>query len=468
MVSSSARGDLAKDVDAILADASVVKSLVGVEIVRLGASSADVKVLYRHNGDLLLAPASNLKLLTTSAALDRLGPDFKFRTQLIFHNGDLILIGDGDPAFGDVEMLSRVDWDVDTVFKHWADQIKTLNLGPIKNIIVDDSIFDADFFHPNWSDNQRFDWYEAEVAGMNLNINCLDFYLRPTKPGRPVTYLTNPAAKFFPIHNQCVTGSKVVTIRRDAESDDMTIKGEISTANDVPLRVTVHDAPLYAANVLAATLGDMGIVHTGTVTRDRSVRAAFAKAGDDKSWQVIGINGTPLPVALMRANKSSVNLYGECLCKRLGAEATGQPGSWQNGTAAIGDFLTKIGIPENEFHLDDGCGLSKENRVTASAMARVLIHDYFSPYAKAFTDSLAVAGVDGTLQERFRGSNLRGRVLAKTGTIDGVSCLSGYLHARDNQWYAFSILVNKSYNGAGKVTQEAVVTAIDNSTTKVP
>jgi D-alanyl-D-alanine carboxypeptidase/D-alanyl-D-alanine-endopeptidase (penicillin-binding protein 4) len=461
LVMSTAGADLTKNLDAALGDASLAKAQVGVEIVHLGSSAAKCTVLFRHNGDLPLAPASNLKLLTTSAALDRLGADFKFRTQLVYHHGDLILIGDGDPAFGDAEMLSRVGWDVDTVFKNWAAQIKAMKLGPIKNVVVDDSIFDTEFFQPDWAADQRLDWYEAEVAGMNLNINCLDFFLRPTQPGKPVIFMTNPAARFFSIRNQCTTGAGRVSIHREAEADDLTIKGEISSANEVPLRVTIHDPTLFAANVLAATLTNAGIPHSGDVHRDRTVRDAMLKAKDGKGWQLVGVNQTPIALALARANKNSINLYGECLCKRLGAEVSGLPGSWENGTAAVGAFLKKIGVPEADFHLDDGCGLSKQNRITASAMARVLIHDYFSPDAKTLIDSLAVAGTEGTLLERFRAGTLRGRVLAKTGTIDGVSCLSGYLHARDGQWYAFSILINKSYNGAGKPTQEAIVSAVD-------
>jgi D-alanyl-D-alanine carboxypeptidase/D-alanyl-D-alanine-endopeptidase (penicillin-binding protein 4) len=458
-------GDLAGTIDGILRDPPLAKVLAGIEIIHLGSSVESSRIIYRHNSDVPLTPASNLKMITSSAALDRLGPDFNFRTQLVSHDGDLILVGDGDPAFGDAELLSRFGWDVDTVFKQWAEQLKSQKIGPVRNVLVDDSIFDTDFFNPGWPAEQRLNRYEAEVAGMNLNANCLDFYLHPNRPGELVTARTNPVARFYNIRNECLSGEGKPSIMRAPQSDDMIIRGRAPAVNDVPLPVTIHDAPLFAANVFAETLVNIGLVRSGDVHRDRTIRDAMnrAQSAGDKSWQLLAIHETPLAQVLGRANKDSMNLYGECLCKRLGAEITRQSGSWQNGTAAVGQFLKKLGVPESQFHLSDGCGLSKENQITASAITRVLLYDYFSHNSKTLIDSLAIAGVDGTLTDRFHGSSLRGRVIGKTGTVDGVSCLSGYLHARDGQWYVFSILMNKSFAGLGKPTQEKIVNAIDES-----
>ena len=132
---------------------------------------------------------------------------------------------------------------------------------------------------------------------------------------------------------------------------------------------------------------------------------------------------TPLPTAINRCNKDSMNLYAEAFCKRLGA--TAGEGSWQSGTAVVGRFLKQLGVPENEFRLDDGSGLSRENAVTPDAIIRVLLHNYYSSAKDTFITSLPVGGVDGTLRKRFAGS-LRGRVFGKTGFIANVSSLSGY------------------------------------------
>ena len=463
LLSSPASADLTEDVSAILREKSLARVEVGIEVVQLGATAGSERTVYRHNSEIPLTPASNLKVITTSAALDRLGPDFKFRTQLVYHDGNLFLIGDGDPSFGDAELLTRVGWDVTTVYQHWADQIKQLHLGPIKNVIVDDSIFDQDFFNQNWPSDQRLNRYEAEVSGMNLNTNCLDVFVRPTRMGEPVTCLTNPATKFVQITNQCVTGQGHPSISRPNDTNEMVLHGKSLQANEVPVSVTLHDGPMYAGTVFAETLAAEGVVCDQTPLRDRTITDQMRKAtaAGDKSWQVLAVHETPLSQVMSRANKDSMNLYGECLCKRLGAEVSGQPGSWKNGTQAVGAFLTKIGIADNQFHLDDGCGLSKENLVSPAAMTRVLTHNYFSANSKVFIDSLSVAGSDGTLMDRFVGSSLRGRVFGKTGTVNGVSCLSGYLNARDGSWYAFSIMLNKSFAGAGKPVQEKVVAAID-------
>jgi len=224
----------------------------------------------------------------------------------------------------------------------------------------------------------------------------------------------------------------------------------------------VHDPSMYAAQVLADTLTLSGIEVTGKV--NRNLNAHLERAKDPANWRAVGVHETPIAVALARANKDSINLYAECFCKLLGHEVTKSPGSWASGTAAVGTFLHQIGISGSEFHLDDGSGLSKQNDISPHALTRVLEHDFRGRSSDAFVASLSVAGVDGTLEDRFRGTDLRRRVVGKSGFVEGVSCLSGFLHARDGQWYAFSIMMNgipyKS-NTLAKSLQEKIVRALD-------
>jgi D-alanyl-D-alanine carboxypeptidase/D-alanyl-D-alanine-endopeptidase (penicillin-binding protein 4) len=462
--------DLATEINTVLHDKLLAHAEESIDIVRFGATAADDRVIYKHNSDIPLIPASNLKVITTSAALDRLGPDFKFRTQLVWHDNDLILIGDGDPTFGDAELLSRVGWDVNTVFKNWAEALKKLNLPPVKNIVVDDSIFEETAIHPHWPIDQVQKRYMAEVAGMNLNANCLDVFVRTTAPGDVVNYVLNPDTHYVSVQNACVTGGEnAVWLSRVAETNNIIMRGQERTSTDVPVSVTVHDPAMYAATVLAETFEAGGINHSGDVHRDRSIRDQLkkAQAANDKNWIVLAIHETPLERVMARANKDSMNLYAECLCKRLGAEISGQSGSWQNGPAAVGDFLKKIGVSDAEFKLDDGCGLSKQNVISSNCMVTTLTHDYFNANSKLFFSTLSVAGVDGTLDDRFRGTDLRGRVFGKSGFVNGVSSLSGYLHAKDNSWYAFSILMNgipAQSNSAIKFLQEKIVRAVDSGT----
>jgi D-alanyl-D-alanine carboxypeptidase/D-alanyl-D-alanine-endopeptidase (penicillin-binding protein 4) len=463
---SSARADLPGDIRQVLDDKLLARAAVGIDVVRMGKSADDVASVYRANPTLPLVPASNLKVVTTSAALERLGADFKFRTLLLYHQGDLVLVGDGDPTFGDAELLKKVGWDVDTVFKTWAAGLVRKRLLAVHDLLVDDSVFDEQFLHPNWPADQTQKRYVAEIAGLNLNAKCIDVYVRPAGFGRLVDFSTDPSTAYVTIKNSCVAGGEnSVWLSRQPGTNDLVLRGAARSANDVPVSVTVHDPPMYAGAVLAESLKAAGIALSGQVKRDRTMRQAYLKAAGahDPSWILLAVHETPLTSVIDRANKDSMNLYAECLCKRLGFARYGQ-GGWRTGTAAVGEFLNSLQIPASQYTLDDGCGLSKNNAVSAHLMVAVLTHDYFSANSAAWMASLAVAGEDGTLAERFHGSDLRGRVIAKTGFVNGVSCLSGYLHAKDDNWYCFSILFNgipEGSNSGAKILQERIVHAID-------
>jgi D-alanyl-D-alanine carboxypeptidase/D-alanyl-D-alanine-endopeptidase (penicillin-binding protein 4) len=456
------RADLASDVDAVLRDKLLVKATVGIKVVRLGKSDADSKEVFQIAGRAQLTPASNLKLTTTSAALDRFGPDFKFQTILLQHGDDLILVGDGDPSFGDAEYLKRVGWKPTTVYENWASQLKKLNVRSVRNVLIDDSVFDETYLHPNWPANQIDHWYVAEVGGVNFDANCIGFIIQPTATGRRVEFSLAPNTRYVLVDNQCVTGQNEVQLGRKPGTNEVLLRGEAPASGPSSLQETIHDPPMYAATVFAETIAASGIPVTGAVARDRTVTQQRQKAPGD--WKVVSIHETPLSIALARANKDSINLYAESLCKRLGHESSHASGSWENGTAAVGAFLKKAGVSESEFDLDDGSGLSKKNHISPGALVRVLTYDFFSPNRDAFLNSLSITGVDGTLEDRFRGTDLRRRVIGKSGFVEGVSCLSGFLKARDGQWYAFSIMMNgipyKS-NSLAKALQEKIVRALD-------
>jgi serine-type D-Ala-D-Ala carboxypeptidase/endopeptidase (penicillin-binding protein 4) len=463
---SAAGADLAGDIDSVRQDKLLARADIGIDIVRLGKSAGDIAKVYESNSALPLVPASNLKVVTTSAALEQLGPDFKFRTLLLYHAGDLVLVGDGDPTFGDAELLKKVGWDVDTVFKTWAEGLAKRRLPPVRDLLVDDSIFDEEFLHRNWPADQTQKRYVAEIAGLNLNANCVDVYVRPGKFGRLVDFYTDPMTSYISVKNSCVASDdNAIWLARQPGTNDLILRGSTRSANVVPVSVTIHDPPMYAGTVLAENLKSAGIKLSGTIRRDRTARQAYlaAKEDADDSWILLAVHETPLLSVIDRANKDSMNLYAECLCKRLGFAKYGA-GTWQAGTAAVGGFLNLLNIPASQYTLDDGCGLSKDNAISAHLMVTVLTHDYFGRNSVAWLASLAVAGEDGTLAERFHGSDLRGRVIAKTGFVNGVSCLSGYLHAKDDNWYCFSIMFNgipDGSNSTAKVLQERIVRAVD-------
>ena len=454
----SARADLKSDVSDILADRSLSRSEVGVEIIRLGDAVGSSVILFQHDADRLLIPASNLKIVTTSAILDRLGGDFQFHTLLVRHGDDLILIGDGDPSLGDPEFLHHGETDTTALFVNWAQSLKSRGITRVGNLLVDDSVFDEHFFHPNWPPEQADKRYAAEIAGVSFDTNCIQCQVRPNSG--LAAYTLNPNTHFVNVRNTCLSGGSNDTLfGRNAGTNDLILRGTCPVANQVS--VTIHNPPLYAATVLAETLAAAGIQVTGKVASDRTVRAALCShaSAHDPTWSLLCVQATPLPAVMARCNKDSMNMYAESFCKRLGFAVSGKPGSWENGTAAVGAFLAHVGIDPQLYHLDDGCGLSKQNAIAAHALAMVLTYDFFSKNHQAFFDSLSRAGSDGTLAKRFEGSDLRGRVFGKTGWVEGVSALSGYLHAKDGRWYVFSILVNG--NSKVKPLEDAIVAAID-------
>ncbi len=407
LLATVARAGLDDDLRSILADKSLGRAQVGVAMATIDPSPRRV---FSYHAETPLMPASNMKVCTTSAALDLLGSDFKFRTVLLVRNSDAILLGDGDPSFGDAELLRSINWTATTTFEKWADELNRRNISSIRNIYVDDSIFDQVFFQPTWPASQSGASYEAEVAGLTINAGIS---LKPIARGGKQAVVT-----------------------------------------------TVHDPALYTASVFADVLKTSKIPVTGTVSRDLTIRSRFLTSPNE--FRAIAIHQTPLATILARCNKDSMNVYAESLCKRLGYETAHESGSWMNGTAAVSAFLQKTGADPAQYHLEDGCGLSRNDRVSPETILHVLLYNFASKNRDAFINSLSVAGVDGTLEHRFQGS-LKSRVFAKTGYINGVSSLSGYLKTESDHWYAFSIIFNNVPGGVGKPTQEKLLTVLDKS-----
>jgi D-alanyl-D-alanine carboxypeptidase/D-alanyl-D-alanine-endopeptidase (penicillin-binding protein 4) len=465
LLAHSAAASVESEVAEVLRDRLLRRAMVGIEVLKLGSKPGDTKPIFQRDADAPLVPASNLKLVTTSAALDRLGPDFRFRTALVLHGEDLVLIGDGDPSFGDQDYLKRFGWDVTTVFADWASHLKKQNPPRIRDVIVDDGIFDESFFHPHWPANQADAKYCAQVGGMNLNANLVFFIVQPGAPGALVSYTLDPPTAYLAIQNACVTGGEnAIVVSRQAGTNNVVLRGQTPSRGIAHVAATVNDPPMYAAAVVAESIAAAGMKPAGGVRRDRSQREEFLKNGAAGGWKVVGVHETPLATVLARCNKDSVNLYAECLCKRLGHEATHSAGSWEKGTAAVGAFLKRIGLPESQWKLDDGSGLSKDNRVSPHCLTQVLAHDFHAPGRELFMSSLSVAGVDGTLEDRFKRSDLRQRIFGKSGFVEGVSTLSGFLKTRDGEWYVFSIMINGIPHGSNseiKLLQERIVRAID-------
>jgi D-alanyl-D-alanine carboxypeptidase/D-alanyl-D-alanine-endopeptidase (penicillin-binding protein 4) len=446
-------------VEDVLKDPYLHNIEVGIKLVRLSDKPDADQTLYERRPDVPFTPASNLKVITTSAAMDLLGVDFKFSTLLVQKDQSLALVGDGDPTLGDAELLKNADWKSTTLFTKWAEALSARGLKEAAELVYDDSIFDAEYQHPSWPADQIQKRYVAGVAGLNFNANCLDFFLKPNARGEVVSYQTDPPNVGIPIQNNCTLGSKnAVWLSRAKGSDTIILRGETNAANVEPISVTINNPPAFTADVFARTFAEAGIAIKGEPKRDPLIHKSI------KNWTVLAVHETPIGQVLTRANKDSMNIYAEALCKRIGAKATGEPGTWANGTQAMGKYLQSLGIPENQFSLDDGSGLSRKNALSPDAMITVLRHQFHSRNRDVFISTFSVGGIDGTLEHRFDNTRLKERVFAKSGFIDGVSTLSGYVRGKDDQWYAFSILFNGIAKGTiatAKKFQERIVLTLE-------
>lgn len=421
-----------------------------------GATVADAEtgdILFAHNADTLLIPASNAKLFIMAAALDLLGTEFEFRTSLVMSGDDLVVIGSGDPAFGDPRLCEAAGESVIAEFERWASALLGAGRRTIAgDLILDESIFDRQYVHPDWDPGDLQKWYAAPVGALNLNDNCLDITVRPgDRPGAAAIWEVIPPTTIVEIDNRCKTQSSGrPVIHKPGRDLRYIISGGCDRRWPFP-PVAVSDPGAIFGDVLKNVLTRRGITIEGTIRRvdDRS-RFSYHEA------TVIAQHTTSLADVLARIGKDSQNLFAECLWKRLGVEwelkrgNTASAGSWANGREAVRGWLGKLYSREGDdagdawahLILADGSGLSRRNRATSRQIVGLLcaMHGHLS--AEVFADSLSIAGLDGSLKRNKRLSDLTNLVRAKTGTLTGVRSLSGYVDTRSGRRLAFSVIFN--------------------------
>jgi D-alanyl-D-alanine carboxypeptidase/D-alanyl-D-alanine-endopeptidase (penicillin-binding protein 4) len=458
VAATPAFADVAAAVEKALKDAPP-KATVAVHVRQLDGDRS--RVLFAHQSNQPFIPASNLKLLTTAAALDRLGPDYRFRTRLFVKptgetTANVLVVGGGDPAFGDPELLETYEGGARLVLDHWAKLLAARGITSIDQLVLDDTVFDQNYDHPNWPEDQKHRWYEAQVAGLNLATNVVDVYLERDASGR-MRHRVDPPTNYVTVGGRVKVGSKnEVGLGRVLGTNDIVLSGRTNARQQGPMHVTVHDPTAYFGTVFAEALRDAGV---------QVVQAVKGRGDPADGWTAVAVHETPIATVLARTNRDSMNLYAESLIKLLGRTVTEQPGSWTSGAAAVKTYLASLGVDTSPIALDDGSGMSRLSTVTAATLTAILQDKFEDDEFELFRDSLSEAGTHGTLRRRFRSNaDLHGRVFGKTGFINGVSTMSGYLHGRDGNWYAYSVLVNncpRSEIWRAKLLQESVVAAID-------
>ena len=422
------------------------KSEAGVWVARVGDPTPVVAV----NADRPLVLASTTKLFTSAAALDLLGPDYRFRTRLYRDapvapdgtlQGPLIVVGGGDPA------LSGRLYDDDplAVFRPWAESLERQGIRAVRDgLLLDTSFFDDARTHPDWPPEQEQRWYQAPVSALSYNDNIV--LVRASgarRPGAPALLGFHPAGPYLLSllsRVSTATSRTWVGVHREAGSRTVVAAGTVGRNRTWTGDVTVPDPPLYFASAFTRVLKEGGIQVEAPPTE-----LTQAPAGPDPfpGRVLLHTHETPAVTVLSVANKRSQSFFSEQILKTLGAEKRGM-GSWENGLAEVKEFLRSRGLDPARYELADGSGRSRNNRASARAYGEFLQSLATSwPLFPEFERTMAVSGdPEGTLRHRLLGDATVGKVVAKTGNISGVVTLCGYVTARSGQRYVFTILLN--------------------------
>jgi PBP4 family serine-type D-alanyl-D-alanine carboxypeptidase len=414
--------------------------------------------LYVRDADQPLMPASNMKLPVTAATLDKLGASYTFKTYLAVDGDDLWLIGAGDPSTGDPKIAKQHNELPTAMLDRWADALKARGINHVKgNLYYYAGTFDDQTIHPSWSRSYLTDWYAAPVTGLNFNDNCVDVTVNPTEAGKPATFSVMPPTDNVKVVNGVLTAegdssrpeAKIeAKIDRERDANTFTISGACTRPTTLESKAVIDPAAFFA-DVLRTHLAARGITIDG-----KSMRASSPLGGTEvpPADKIVATHESPMREVIAHLNKRSQNLFAEAFCKLLGKayrkeQGKDEPGSWQAGGEAVHAFLKKNGINDDAFVIVDGSGLSRQNRVTTHIISDLLVAMYHHPDGQVYRESLAAAGVDGTIGKRMK--DLSGRVYAKTGYIGGVRSLSGYVKTDAGRWLVFSIIYNGLPTRAG-------------------
>ncbi|MFN3532532.1 MAG: D-alanyl-D-alanine carboxypeptidase/D-alanyl-D-alanine-endopeptidase, partial [Candidatus Brocadia sp.] len=455
--------DLNNHLRLLLKNPSLKNVSYGISVMSTKKNST----LFDYRSDDLFSVASNMKLLTTSAALDYLGPDFEYKTTIEANgkitasgelHGDIIIKGSGDPNISG----RFYQGNILAIPESWAQAIRNRGICVIMgDIIADDTIFDRIYINPNWPENQLSAWYCAPSCGLSFNDNCVDITLIPDKkPGSAVTLFIDPNTSYFTFFNSCVytTNKKEHTysIHRKPDTNQIFIKGKFwVNASPEKTWVTVHNPALYLATVFKEVLEKNGIAVYGS--------ARLIDESDSVSdVEVIAQTTSTMEQTVLVTNKQSQNFYAEQIIKTLGVQIKGR-GTLEAGIEVIQEFMSKLGFQPEEYQIDDGCGLSKGNRLSPKMITTLLAYMSKHPHGRVLWDSLPASGTDGGLRQRMNSPRYKNKVHAKTGYIAKASALSGYIDTSHGDVLAFSILINnfKNLSNIIKLQDDICQTLVD-------
>jgi len=440
---ASRAAPLSRRLNRLLDEAPFDRALWGVAI-----ADPRGRIVFERNGDRLFIPASTTKLLVTTAATVLLPEDYRFRTTVFAAGpvedgvlqGDLVLYGRGDPT-----LSGRYDDSVTAALDQFADALAARGITRVAGDVVGDaSYFDSVLVHPSWEGYDLNWWYAAPITALGFNDNSIDFRIVPGAPGDPPSVTMSPDVGVVRFTNRARTvpadSPRTIDFFREPGTNVVWAEGDVeSDARAWTEYFAVYDAPAWAAAAFRRSLERRGIVVTGSARRTfDSTAYAAARQGEPLAER----RSRPLPDILRPILETSQNWFADMLLKTLGREFGGR-GSFAAGVEVERRFLIdSLRVDSTQFDVVDGSGLSSGDLVTPRAFVQILRRMRDHPRARPFLDALPVGGRSGTLRYRFRDGALPGRVRAKTGSINRVNTLAGYLELDDGRVWTFALQLN--------------------------
>lgn len=407
------------------------------------------------NADMARNPASTIKLLTTLAALDLLGPAYRWKTEVYLLGpledgvlrGDLAIKGYGDPF-----LVTEKFW---TMLR----ELRQRGLRKIEgNLVIDDSYFAVPPHDAGAFDNSPLRAYNVEPNALMLNLKVVNYHFSPRPEDGRVDLRVDPELSNLEVVNQlrltngrCGGYQRGITVTANDTIDTVVFSGKFpSGCESYQMGRTALDHNRYAYGLFSHLWAQVGGEFNGELQR-----AAVAEGAEP----MLVFDSQPLSDVISLLNKHSNNVMARQLLYTLGAEMAGAPGTEKAGRQVIHDWLGRHGLEFPEMVLENGSGLSREARIAPRHMGDLLRIGYRSQFMPEFLSSLSVAGIDGTLSRRYRGEPLMGMAHAKTGSLDHVSSLAGYLQTQSGRRLSVVVMLNHEdvHRGPGEEVQTALL-----------
>lgn len=442
---------LRQDLERVFTDAKFAGSSWSVEVYSLDRD----EVLYEKDASSLLIPASNNKIITASVALLRLGPDYRFKTLLLTDgavkngilDGNLIVEGFGDPSI----TAETPEEKPLRIFRSWAEALKEKGIRKISGSILGDATaFKDSRLGEGWAWDDLTEGYAAPVSALQFNGNrlWLEIRSRERDGSLPIVRL-EPLPLYLFVENelrvQTETAKADIRIERSRTEESVRVRGTVPVGRAVFLKeIAIEDPVRWYLSALKQTLEEESIDVQACAIRE-------TPGVNSRPLQLLHEHQSPPLSEIIRPLlKDSLNLYAETLIRVLGMELRGN-GTFKSGKDIVKETLAGMAVDAERYSYADGSGLSRLNLASADVLVRILRSMSQHPHFSSFFDALPIAGHDGTLEHRLKGTLAENNLRAKTGSLSRVSAISGYLKTVDGELLAFSFIANNFLTAKSEV-----------------